>query len=377
MRQSFHQSERLSLFLDPVPKEMNTRLRHIPEIDIAKFLLILLVVLIHSSLTPFISADQFPGGVAVMSFLSRTLANCAVPSFMIISGFLFFRNFSYFDPSLFKRKIKSRIKTILIPYLLWNLIAAVLFLFKAGQLGYNNFGVISHSSFHILPFLRGFWDLQHGYPFDFVLWFLRNLMVFIALSPLFYIFGRYTLPSLIITLFLILTGNNLFQGCYFLIGAYIALHERMFGERIRSIVLRWSPPALLISLITLICLHPSGILLHFTILTRDVAATATVIVIAGIWSRGKGKPMHNIAGITFFIYAFHGLYATILRKWLVMLFPPQTTAMVLAEYFLTFSILSGGSFLIYRVMKNLLPGITSLLCGARGTSGKYNPLKTE
>lgn len=52
------------------------------------------------------------------SFLFFLIETC-VPFFFMISGYLFFRTY---NPSKAKIKIVSRIKTLLIPYLIWNLL---------------------------------------------------------------------------------------------------------------------------------------------------------------------------------------------------------------------------------------------------------------
>jgi fucose 4-O-acetylase-like acetyltransferase len=45
-----------------------------------------------------------------------------VPVFFFISGFLFFYSVD-FNTDVYKRKIKSRVKTLLIPYIIWNTFA--------------------------------------------------------------------------------------------------------------------------------------------------------------------------------------------------------------------------------------------------------------
>ena len=53
---------------------------------------------------------------------SSTICHVAVPVFYVISGFLFFYKCQTFDVHTYKAKLYKRVKTLLIPYLLWNLI---------------------------------------------------------------------------------------------------------------------------------------------------------------------------------------------------------------------------------------------------------------
>lgn len=57
-------------------------------------------------------------------FISRILASVAVPLFFFISGYLFFFR-TTFSVDVYKKKLKSRIKTLLIPYLFWNFVVLV------------------------------------------------------------------------------------------------------------------------------------------------------------------------------------------------------------------------------------------------------------
>ena len=57
--------------------------------------------------------------------VSQTLVKVAMPVFFIMSGYLFFANVDKWDVATYKKKILRRVKTLLIPYLIWNLLMAV------------------------------------------------------------------------------------------------------------------------------------------------------------------------------------------------------------------------------------------------------------
>ena len=53
--------------------------------------------------------------------VSQTLVKVVVPVFFMISGYLFFRNYT---PADFLKKLRTRLRSLLVPYLLWNAIFA-------------------------------------------------------------------------------------------------------------------------------------------------------------------------------------------------------------------------------------------------------------
>ena len=57
--------------------------------------------------------------------VSQTLVKVAVPVFFIMSGYLFFANVEKWNLKVYKAKMLRRMKTLLIPYLIWNLLMAV------------------------------------------------------------------------------------------------------------------------------------------------------------------------------------------------------------------------------------------------------------
>ena len=60
-----------------------------------------------------------------VNFFSEVLPQIGVPLFFIISGYLFFHK-DQFDCHVYKQKLLKRARTLLVPYLLWNLVAALI-----------------------------------------------------------------------------------------------------------------------------------------------------------------------------------------------------------------------------------------------------------
>jgi fucose 4-O-acetylase-like acetyltransferase len=104
-------------------KNFNPVLSH--SITELRFPLAVLVVLGHANILSFpikgitspFEIIQYP-----ILFLSKILFEPAVPLFFVISGILFFWSVDQFKQVDYRKKIRKRFYTLLIPYLVWNLI---------------------------------------------------------------------------------------------------------------------------------------------------------------------------------------------------------------------------------------------------------------
>ncbi len=139
-----------------------------------------------------------------ITYLSGVLSSICVPSFFFISGYLFFREKGLSFP-IYKKKIKSRVWTLFVPFILWNIIAILKkslcflpqlsFLFPNSDLQFK---------FSLARLFNTFWGatLTSGmfvrktvgvesldvFPADAPLWYLRDLMVVTILAPVIYLF---------------------------------------------------------------------------------------------------------------------------------------------------------------------------------------------
>lgn len=117
-------------------------------------------------------------------FMSNCIGDIAVPFFFILSGFRFFR-FDIHEKNsicIVKSKMIRRIRTVLIPYLIWNTLG-MLYYVVVTRIPFvlkimNVPEVVEISGSNII---RGI--LLHEYYFPF--WYLHDLIVLVCLSPIF------------------------------------------------------------------------------------------------------------------------------------------------------------------------------------------------
>lgn len=163
------------------------------KLKVLSFIAIILVLYIHSGF------HDIPNEIQGMAFnhylqesISGMLGRCAVPLFYAISGYLFFLNTDK-GIAVIGRKMKKRVKTLLIPFVIAALFFPAFYLlmellpFTSTYI--NGDGVFSKNL--QLPvsevFTSLFWHKPGGTtPWAFHLWFLRDLILIVAISPLLY-----------------------------------------------------------------------------------------------------------------------------------------------------------------------------------------------
>lgn len=143
-------------------------------ISAIRFPLILGVIFIHS--LPGLGVPNFLG-----ILLSKEFTQIAVPTFFFISGFLFFYGTDGFDSDAYKAKINKRWKTLMLPFLLWTVIAVIPFVVmhicKVLQ-GQESVNILVDYCRDVNTWING--------PFNYHLWFLRELIVVSIASPIIY-----------------------------------------------------------------------------------------------------------------------------------------------------------------------------------------------
>lgn len=219
-------------------------------ISMLRFPLAVFVVFIHIE-GYYFHFDIGQPTYLITHFISNIISKVAVPTFFFISGFLFFMNVSKFDNNVYKKKIKSRISSLLVPYILWNTISFLIFLLSTHILGYNVFHRNIQLSSNIIKNLikvYGYtyswgWNnllglhISHYSPIDGPLWFIRDLMLFVVVTPIIYwlvkkikwIIVLFLLVSMVLIEHPTLSGFFFFTlGCYFSISKIDPL--RIYSE---------------------------------------------------------------------------------------------------------------------------------------------------
>lgn len=198
------------------------------SINIARFPLAVLVVFIHSV------GPENGAYYPFRLFFSHEFTTFVVPTFFIISGYLFF-NGGDLSKQRYIRKIKSRIHTLLIPFVFWNVLTLVLDYLKYvnGHPSWIDYGNNNIKNILMCCFWGNPIDDLGGlyFPINLPLWYIRDLIVLCVISPLLWSMFKYkyvgfslvVLLGSIFVLDLKIPYFNIVSILFFSIGAVFAL----------------------------------------------------------------------------------------------------------------------------------------------------------
>lgn len=151
------------------------------KISYLSFILAVLIVIRHSS---GIGIYNLPVWLHYIELFVQQATDLAVPVFFAISGFLFFNNLIGWKDWL--KKIKKRLKSLFVPFIIWNLIG---FLFVLAIINIPQIANKTHfelPQFEFWSFLYDiFWDTKYN-----ITWFIKDLMIFMLLSPVFVVVSK-------------------------------------------------------------------------------------------------------------------------------------------------------------------------------------------
>lgn len=282
------------------------------------FIFSILVIWVHSGNAELFlgpgAADGWAGGVE--RFFGTCLGQFSVPGFFAVSAYLFYRRFALSD---LKRKWKSRVRSLLLPYLLWN------GLYYAGYAAASRLpGVAAVVGKAPIP-LNGAECLRAVFLYEYnpVFWYLFQLILLTALAPLLYAVLRNVWSGAVflaaLTAFLglnrnlpILNGDALF---YYGAGAFAALHGKKWVEGRLSCAEAAAYGAGLAAAAVCVRLaaHPGGILsgsVLAQILFRMIGVWGAVLAVRLLPLPAAAEFMKN----NFFLYAMHFAWVRLINK---------------------------------------------------------------
>lgn len=346
-----------------------------------RFPLIVGVVFGHSKFEQ-VEFESYPVFGMFSYIFSNIIPYMTVPLFFLISGFLFFYKVENFTIDVYREKLRKRIQTIGIPYILWNLVVAVFVfciqIFKSDFLfGYNK----PMLEFNFQDWLCLFWNTnsisvgRHEYmPINYPLWFLRDLIVAVLFSPLVYIIAKKLRKYIFILLALVVIRadcissfigeNSLSTLIFFSAGAYLGIFKQNFAVMLKSEPVYF---AIIYSVFVLIeyCFRNELWVRYWHLCGVIIGVCLTVSLCAHFIERGYWKSNTFLTKSSFFIYAYHAIplsYVTgCVLKWL----NPHSEAIFIMLYLMipTFIIVVGLG--VYWLLQRYLPEFTSVITGGR------------
>lgn len=337
------------------------------KISVLSFLSILMVVYIHSY---YVEAEEYQWSRWLQLIVSG-LTSIAVPLFYTISGFFFFIGVERIEDCL--PRIKKRVNSILIPYLIWNIVFVGWYYCLSlipSTMPYVNSQILHYIDWKNPLDTLNFLFLK---PVGFQLWFLRDLILFIAVSPLVYItISRLKWWSLVLTY--IMTGwITRFWIDYFIFGGVIGLYYNLESTRIinRKIVY-WSIVIFITFVIANVIFDsnmnfPKSIMNYIS----HISVAFGVIAIWGLYDLvidtipQKIIPsIVKLSGYSFFIYLFHEPVFNIIKKVMLIVFGKTESSLIIC-YMINPVIMCMLAIIIAKFIEQSMPMIYKTLVGGR------------
>lgn len=343
------------------------------------FLCACLVVLIHVGILPE------DGGVlwwVKQMFTHLGVTRIAVPFFFLASGFFLAGHMG--DRGWYLQEVKKRVKTLLLPYLLWNMIYLVFMIaleMIASRIGYKP---------HIpIPAHGGWGDIFNASGLNvfrpsahIFLWFVRCLFIFVLLSPLIdfivrRIGGKIVFVLAFISFGLILRwglscGNSFIawvlqfgysiEGLYyFMIGIYLRRYsgEKQLSHSVGTVVFA---AGIMLYAVRAVCAYN-----HLSLFEFWSGWIGTAVLMCGIWSLMPTRVVIGVfRGCAFPIYILHQFVLILMMGALGFLaWRDYVIRESVALYFGRMVIVVVLVWAFLRVLERVAPRLTLVLFGGR------------
>ena len=356
-----------------------------------------LLVHVHPDANPnFVGMGHLADGTAVQAAYTAgvsalfVICNVSVPLFFFISGFLFFTEAGAWTWGTWRSKLKRRVYTLLVPYLAYNLVSAANgYLMQAIDPTFT----VAWDNPSAWPFIGEFWNsttacagmtnilgfsMQLYYPADVPLWFVRDLMVMVLLSPAIYYLlmhgARLYLP-LVAVLYVCgagatLPGLSTNALLFFSLGAFFRLRGVDVVQFARKSRWGWLTAGLVLLVFSTACYEERyAQQLHQAFY---IAGIFVLILLASALIERKWVAVHPLlVKSSFFVFAAHmvpvghGSLLSLGGSVAHLVFPMESIGGAAAGYAFAACFIAGAGVLLYSALGKFAPGILKILSGGR------------
>lgn len=346
-------------------------------IDVLRFPLMILVVFIHvipPEIHPVKLSFDLNGIYNLFSeLISHHIGGIAVPCFFLFSGYFFFLKIEILDSRVYIKQIEKRLYTLLIPYLLWNLLFIFVVLLKnyifatLGRAPDEMYIQIQQSSFYYM-----FWRDPFVYP----LWYLRDLICMVVLSPVFYLLFKYTkgLGLLLIVIPYLMVWESNVPGLsttafmFFGIGAFTG----MTRVDLTALAENYRIQKVFVAILFLGFATYFAATYYYDFFIRFFIPFGIIATLCLGNLLIKTPPLKlqllRLSSSVFFIYAVHEIY---IINWLKGSFFKLTLSFTglgkLVGYFVIPTLCLLICLCLYKFLEKFLPGLLRVLTGGRKT----------
>jgi surface polysaccharide O-acyltransferase-like enzyme len=347
------------------------------KIKFISFISIVMVIYLHAFnlTTKFVGKTETLQGKDINSFvqefISNGVARIAVPLFFLISGYLFFLNFRP-TVSNFITKYKKRLFSLVIPFMFWSTWGVIFY--------WTMQSIPLSSSFFINELVKNYSimkviDTIFIHPIPYQLWFLIDLIKYVAISPIIYIylskFSYYSLiPFLVswffnINLVFVSSEGLLFFliCCLFAIKQFNLNHIKV-GKNYRAYIIFFIWICILL-IKTYFSFSDAYFVNYFHKISIIIGIFA-VWIIYDVWvsSQIKQTKIFQLTDFTFFIFASHEPILTIIKKGMLKIMGVGSYSNLIV-YLISPILTLGIIMIIGLLLRHYTPQFYSVITGGR------------
>ena len=351
---------------------MNTYLSY--KLKVLSLIAIIFVVFIHANINISDSTNfLYENSAFLQYFISQGITRTAVPMFFIISGYLYFISF---DGTLntYLIKTKKRIKSLVLPYFITSFSVFIFYYFTIlfSKRIFNSPGRFLDQS------LGEILDIIFIHPLPYQLWFLRDLIIFVFLSPFIYYLLKYLrFYFIVILLFLWLRilpfDFYIFSNegiLFFSLGGFLAfkkpfLIKKRKGKFYYFIICSWFLLLIIKSIYNInhgVENRISDVLLKISILYGIISVWSLYDI---FMKKIPNKILLKLSYYSFFIYLIHEPILLGSLKMLSIIFIKKNELLTSFFYFFNAFITIILCIIISKILQKYTPKLYSFIIGGR------------
>ena len=371
------------------------------SLDLLRFPLAIVILVIHVFNTDGLiiqgheyNTDHYPVFIAINRFIDAFFRGQSVPIYFFISGFVFFLGVD-FTQKTYAHKLKNRVHTLLIPYIIWNSVALLLPLIYFLPCFSSIFPNIHKVdlNFSLSQILPNYWNSTQGFyvpgpeysvdsiyrtclPVDPPLWFVRDLMIVVLCTPLLYRLLKWTRCYAIWILGVLWffsvysywphLDQLLFAFFFFSWGAYMSVNGKDMLEEFGRF---FNTANFLYPLLALVYVAAT----YYWPEAADTVKRLNIVVglIFGFnlscWllKRGICKVNRFLASSSFFIYVTHMIICGMIVKGVFYLIRPESGFGVFLVYVLAVCITITILLVSFFFLRRYTPALLQVLTGRK------------
>ncbi len=370
------------------------------SLDLLRFPLAVVVVVVHVFSTNgfslqgcSISTAEYPCLMAINHFIDAFLRSQSVPIYYFISGYVFFVGVEL-TREKYLQKLRNRVKTLLIPYVVWNLIAMILIFLKMLPIFHQfssytttsafSFSELIHSA-HVSAGTFCLIDPTNGEmislgnplaPIDGPLWFLSYLMIVVLLAPVIYWLLRRVriFPVVLFGVVWFVLGCLDFDHLYlfftalffFSFGAYMSINRK---DMLREFGRCFSLSMVLYPLLGMLYIVATYLFPEFMITIKQLNICVGLLFAYNLatWLLEKGicKVHSFLASAGFFIYVAHMLVCLRIIKMLYLSMSPSSDFAYIVLYVLSAVLTIVLLLITHSLLQRYCPSVLRVLTGRK------------